>query len=874
MKQFKGLTSYEVERSRLENGQNILTPPERDPWWKVLLSKFDDPIIKILLVATVLSIIIGVVKNEYTEPIGIIIAVLLATGIAFWQEWSAQSEFDILNKVDDDTKVKVVRDGVTQYVPKKDLVVGDIIILESGEEVPADSIILDSVDVKVNESCLTGESVPVKKSTSNSKTGTYPENLVLKGTIISEGSCIAKICSVGDNTEIGKTARAATEITGEETPLNKQLNGLAELINKVAFWIAGILVVALFARFFILGEYAGMDWMQITQRCLMFLMIAVSLVVVAVPEGLSLAVTLSLAYSMKKMIKDNNLVKKMHACETVGAVQIIMTDKTGTLTQNKMSVVHAAGPKNGMKVLKSDMSAILNNICINSTASLDDKGQTVGNPTEGALLRYALNCGTSYESMRQGTKVISQTPFNSTSKFMMTEVKMNGNKTVKYYKGAPEVIAQLCGLTKLLGVEEQQKKGRRAISFASITTIQRKDDPTPEVTISYNGTCFIEDPIRSDVPQAIKDCYDAGIDVVMMTGDNLVTATEIARQAGFSRRLQGEGIVKRNPIPNVDPNIQNYYDESKDSKVWAIEAKDFDKYAWGDPTCGYPNVIARCKPEDKLRIEKKFMELGYVVAMTGDGVNDAPSLNHANVGLAMGSGTSVAKEASDIVLLDDSFPSIVKGVKYGRSLYKNIQSFLYFQLVVNVACCLTALVGPFLGIEIPFTIMQLLFINLVMDTLASLALSTSGADNSVMKEKPRDPKEFIITKELGRSILIVGGIFFTIMVTMILDMRYKFIPGIELNLSELFAFFMILVWMNLFNARVLGKGRSIFDGLFSNRVFVFISVLILICTICIVQFGGEAFRTEPLSLTTWGVLFLLASPVIIVPEVIKLIKKK
>lgn len=637
-----------------------------------------------------------------------------------------------------------------------------------------------------------------------------------------------------------------------KTPLETQLQRLANLISKTSFWTAGVLFVALISRFVLLKEYEGLDVMEITQKCLMYLMVCVTLICVMVPEGLSLAVTLSLAYSMRKMLRDNNLIRKMKACETIGAAQVLCTDKTSTLTQGKMSVVHTSGPKNGLRILKSDQTAIINNICINSTASLDQKGNTVGNPTEGALLRYALNTGIMYEDIRQGMKIINQVPFNSESKYMSTEVKMNGNKTVTYYKGAPEVIAQLCELKKLLGVEEQQKKGRRAISFASRTIIT-KDDQITDTGIQYNGSCFIEDPIRPDVPAAVKDCYNAGIDVVMMTGDNIVTAAEIARQAGFDRtNIQGD--VK-------DP-------------IWAIEAKDFNDYAWGDPHCGYPNVIARCKPEDKLSIEKEFMRLGYIVAMTGDGVNDAPSLNHANVGLAMGSGTSVAKEASDIVLLDDSFPSIVKGVKYGRSLYKNIQSFLYFQLVVNVACCLTALVGPFLGIEIPFTIMQLLFINLVMDTLASLALATSGADDSVMKEKPRDPKEFIITKKLGRSILTVGGIFFAIMVTMILDMKYKFIPGIELNLSELFAFFMILVWMNLFNARVLGKGRSIFDGLFSNRVFVFISVLILICTICIVQFGGEAFRTEPLSLTTWGVLFLLASPVIIVPEVIKLIKKK
>lgn len=848
MKQFKGLTSEEVEKSRIENGQNILTPPKRDPWWRVLLEKFDDPIIKILLVATVLSIIIGIVKSEYTEPIGIIVAVLLATGIAFWQEWSAQSEFALLNQVDDETEVKVVRDGITQYIKKKDLVVGDVIILETGEEIPADSKVLDSVDLKVDESCLTGESVPVSKSASKdtSKRTTYPNTVILRGTTISEGMCTAQVTKVGDATEIGKTARAAAEITGTETPLDKQLNGLAGVINKAAFTIAGILIVALFARFFITGEYVGMDWLQITQRCLMFLMIAVSLIVVAVPEGLSLAVTLSLAYSMKKMIRDNNLVKKMHACETVGAVQIIFTDKTGTLTQNKMKVVHVTGTRS--RLLKADKTAIITNSCINSTANLDSTGNYVGNPTEGALLKYAMENGVDYESVRRGMKILNQKLFNSTDKYMSTEVQMNGNKVVTYYKGAPEVIASMCGISLPKEVTAQQLKGRRAISFASDTII-KNEDGTTGTGIIYNGSCFIEDPVREDVPRSVKDCYSAGIDVIMMTGDNIVTAKEIAAQAGFNRGLQDE------------------------SGIWAVEAKDFMSLAWGDPYCGYPNVIARCKPEDKLEIEKKFIEMGYVVAMTGDGVNDAPSLNYANVGVAMGSGTSVAKEASDIVLLDDAFPSVVKGVEYGRSLYKNIQSFLYFQLVVNVACCLTALVGPFLGIEIPFTIMQLLFINLVMDTLASLALATSGADPEVLKEKPRNPKEFIITKKIATSIFSVGLIFFGIMVTMILDMKYNVLPRLDLNLSELFAYFMLLVWFNLFNARVLGKDRSVFSGLFENKVFIFISLLILACTICIVQFGGEAFRTEPLGLSTWITLIVMASPVIIVRELIWLTRK-
>ena len=691
---------------------------------------------------------------------------------------------------------------------------------------------------------MTGESVAVSKKSiddfgGNNYNGSgFAPYLVLRSTKITEGSGVGEVIKVGDATEIGKTTRQAMEETEIETPLNKQLNRLASLINKAAFTMAGVLLILLNVNHFFVQDSVDLSFMGILLSEVKFLMMAVTLIVVSVPEGLPLASTLSLAFSMKTMAKENNLVKKMHACETIGAVNVIFSDKTGTLTQNKMTVVDVskAGNEDHMNL----------NICVNSTANLGSTGEILGNPTEGAMLNYLKGQGIDYKDIRLVTKVVSQKPFNSTDKYMSTTVKLNDGSELVLVKGAPEIVSGLCKNDAYLGeVSSQQDRGRRAISFASGVDMN---------SLEYNGTCYIEDPVRSDVPAAVKKCYEAGIDVVMMTGDNIKTAAEIARQAGFSRKLQGDTV----------------------EQVWAIEAKDWDNVSFGDPNCGYPNVIARCKPEDKLHILKQMQGTeitSHVCAMTGDGVNDSPSLNHADVGIAMGSGTSVAKEAADIVLLDDSFPSIVTGVKWGRSLYKNIQSFLTFQLIINVATCLTVLFGPVLGIDMPFTVTQMLWVNIVMDTLAALCLASEPADENVLKEKPRKIEDFIITKPMWKTIIGMGILVFALLSMVVFDIaRGSTMFG--LDLTELFAIFMVINWWNLFNIRVFGKDRSIFHELKKSKNFVYGSIIILIGTILIVQFGGEVFNTRPLNLNEWCIILAITSPIVIIREVWYQVTKK
>lgn len=840
MKNYQGLSQEEVIKSREQHGKNLLTPPKQKEWWQLYLEKFKDPIIIILLVALGVSFVVGFIEGSLIESIGILIAIILATGVGFWMEYSAKKKFDILNQISDTENVKVIRNnGTTMEIPKDELVVGDIVILSAGDEIPADIELLEAIEFKVDESTMTGESVAVGKRAKINEEETWNDSgfapfLVLRSTKITEGSGVGVVIKVGDETEIGKTTRQAMEETGGETPLNKQLDGLAGLVSKAAFTMAGLLLLFLNIHHFGFTDFDS-GWLNILGTEVKFFMMAVTLIVVAVPEGLPLASTLSLAFSMKTMARENNLVKKMHACETIGAVNIIFSDKTGTLTQNKMKVVEES--------IKSYSKVAING-AINSTANINqDNGKVIGNPTEGAILGWINNINDpinkyNYDDIRNEISVVEQVPFNSTNKYMSTKA----SDGILYVKGAPEVVSRLCGDDSYLEeVSKQQSRGRRAISFASGQDIEH---------LEYDGSVFIEDPIRPDVPAAIKKCYEAGVDVVMMTGDNIKTAAEIARQAGFSRKLQGQ--------PEKD--------------VWAIEAKDFDKVAWGDPMCGYPNVIARCKPEDKLNILKKFKELGkgtateHVCAMTGDGVNDSPSLNHADVGIAMGSGTSVAKEASDIVLLDDAFPSIVTGIKWGRSLYKNIQSFLVFQLIINVATCLVVVLSPILGVDMPFTVTQMLWVNIVMDTLAALCLASEPADENVLTEKPRKQNAFILTKPMYKTIIGMGIFVFGVLSLIVHDIAQGSIK-FGLDLTELFAIFMMINWWNLFNIRVFGKNRSIFYNLKGSSKFLLGSLVIFIGTILIVQFGGEIFNTRPLDFKEWCIIVASTSPIVIIREI-------
>lgn len=840
MKNYQGLSQEEVIKSREQHGKNLLTPPKQKKWWQLYLEKFKDPIIIILLVALGVSFVVGFIEGSLIESIGILVAIILATGVGFWMEYSAKKKFDILNQISDTENVKVIRNnGTTMEIPKDELVVGDIVILSAGDEIPADIELLEAIEFKVDESTMTGESVAVGKRAKINEEETWNDSgfapfLVLRSTKITEGSGVGVVIKVGDETEIGKTTRQAMEETGGETPLNKQLDGLAGLVSKAAFTMAGLLLLFLNIHHFGFTDFDS-GWLNILGTEVKFFMMAFTLIVVAVPEGLPLASTLSLAFSMKTMARENNLVKKMHACETIGAVNVIFSDKTGTLTQNKMKVVEES--------IKSYSKVAING-AINSTANINqDNGKVIGNPTEGAILGWINNINDpinkyNYDDIRNEISVVEQVPFNSTNKYMSTKA----SDGILYVKGAPEVVSRLCGDDSYLEeVSKQQSRGRRAISFASGQDIEH---------LEYDGSVFIEDPIRPDVPAAIKKCYEAGVDVVMMTGDNIKTAAEIARQAGFSRKLQGQ--------PEKD--------------VWAVEAKDFDKVAWGDPMCGYPNVIARCKPEDKLNILKKFKELGkgtateHVCAMTGDGVNDSPSLNHADVGIAMGSGTSVAKEASDIVLLDDAFPSIVTGIKWGRSLYKNIQSFLVFQLIINVATCLVVVLSPILGVDMPFTVTQMLWVNIVMDTLAALCLASEPADENVLTEKPRKQNAFILTKPMYKTIIGMGIFVFGVLSLIVHDIAQGSIK-FGLDLTELFAIFMMINWWNLFNIRVFGKNRSIFYNLKGSSKFLLGSLVIFIGTILIVQFGGEIFNTRPLDFKEWCIIVASTSPIVIIREI-------
>ena len=779
-----GLSLTEVEKSRAEHGLNVLTPPKRDAWYIMLLDGFKDPLIVILLIAAAVSIALGFVKGEFTEPIGIIVAIALAVGIGFWNTWSAAKKFDLLLTSSDDTLVKVRRDNGVIQVARKDLVVGDIVILEAGEEVPADIIVREYSNLKVSEASLTGETNPVTKTNFESETATYPTNRIYKSTIVAEGTCVGEVFAVGDETEVGKTAREASSITDVETPLNKQLNGLASLINKIAFTAAGILIVSLVIRYiFIEQGYVGKDTIDIVNDCLQFLMI---------PEGLPMAVTLALAYSMKRMAKANNLIRKMHACETLGATTLILTDKTGTLTENKMKVVFQNF---------TDRNAVINNIVLNSTANLSPTGEVVGNPTEGACLQYVQE-SVDITDKRNKTHITGRVEFNSKNKYMITS-----DGAVTYIKGAPEIVMNFCSNEKIPNFAEQQSKGRRCIAFAH----KVGSDINILSDFIWDGYVAIEDPVRSNVPDAIQAARNAGIKVKIVTGDNPETAASIAAQANISQ------------IPNTMLGKE-------------VEAQT-------DTNLRKVDVFARTKPEDKQTLVKRFQSMGEVVAVSGDGTNDSPALNQAEVGIAMNNGTDIAKNAADVILLDNSFPSIVLGVKWGRSLYKNIQHFILFQLTVNVVAIGIACVGPFIGVDLPFTVIQMLWVNLIMDTFAALALATEPANEAVMSEQPRDPKAFIITKRMWYEIFGVGILYFGILLYLLISNTC--------SLTEFFTIFVMLQFWNLFNARVFGQDRSIFNGLLSNPAFIGICLVIFIGQILIVQFGGNVFRTEPLSIETW-----------------------
>lgn len=961
-KHYTGLSNEQVLENRKKYGENILTPPEREPLWKLFLEKFEDPIIRILLIAAFLSLGISFVHMEFAETIGIFCAILLATGVAFWFEMDANKKFDVLNKVNDDTLYKVIRNGNVCEIQKKEIVVGDIVILGSGEEVPADGELLEAVSLQIDESCLTGE--PIINKTTNPANfhfdSTYPSNWAMRGTKLMDGHGILEIKKVGDETEFGIVAEKATEMSGEETPLNEQLDRLAKLIGVVGLGLAAFTFIARFLKDAFMGdvtytlaqfglisgviitalvalikvwlpiiydgfELAGKDkqipkavseggwlkwigigilffivfaavgipfginpiskesWISVDTagRILQYFMISVTLIVVAVPEGLPMSVTLSLALSMRKMLKSNNLVRKMHACETMGATTVICTDKTGTLTQNQMQVYKTNFF--GLDGVKEHNERLIEIICegisVNSTAHLDfsitDKIKSLGNPTEAALLIWLHNQQKNYLELREITPVLEQLTFSTERKFMATLVESQVlKKKVLYVKGAPEIVLAQC--KDVLYPSEQkdvkdsdseindlltgyQNQAMRTLGFAYEIVEDTKDrfenGKLVNTNLSFLGIAAISDPVRADVPDAVRICLDAGIDVKIITGDTHGTAKEIGRQIGILA--------------------------SENDKEFIITGAEFEKLNDEDALDIVQNlrIMCRARPTDKQRLVQLLQKTGSVVAVTGDGTNDAPALNHAHVGLSMGSGTSVAKEASDITLIDDSFSSITNAVLWGRSIFRNIQRFIVFQLTINVAALIIDFFGAIFWGKLPLTVTQLLWINLIMDTFAAGALASLPPDPKVMKEKPRDRNAFIVSKEMAKSIFGIGILF----VVLLLSLLYYFTvtdyfmteePGLSTKeLTVFFTFFVMLQFWNMFNAKAFFSGKSAFKGMSKSVGFEIVAAVIFMGQFLIVEFGGNVFRTVPLSFQEWVVIISSTSLVLWIGEIFRFAKK-
>ena len=879
-----GLTDQEVLQSREKYGANLLTPPKRPSLLKLYLEKFEDPVVRVLLIAAVFSLIISVIENEYAETIGIIAAILLATGIGFYFEYDANKKFDLLNAVNEETLVKVIRNGRIQEIPRKDVVVGDIVVLETGEEIPADGELIEAISLQVNESNLTGEPVINKTiiEADFDEEATYASNLVMRGTTVVDGHGSMKVLRVGDATEIGKVARQSTEQTTEPTPLNIQLTKLANLIGKIGFTVAGLAFLIFFIKdvvlYFDFGALNGWhDWLPVLERTLKYFMMAVTLIVVAVPEGLPMSVTLSLALNMRRMLATNNLGRNMHACETMGAITVICTDKTGTLTQNLMKVhePNFYGLKDGGKLADDDISRLIaEGISANSTAFLEETGEGekpkgVGNPTEVALLLWLNSQKRNYLELREGARVLDQLTFSTERKFMATLVKspLIGKK-VLYIKGAPEIVLGKCKEVILDGrrvdsveyrstVEAQllgyQNMAMRTLGFAFRLVEDNEPDDcvalVSENNLNFLGVVAISDPIRPDVPAAVAKCQSAGIGIKIVTGDTPGTATEIARQIGLWKPEDTE----RNRITGVA--FAELSDEEALDRVMDLK------------------IMSRARPTDKQRLVQLLQQKGAVVAVTGDGTNDAPALNHAQVGLSMGTGTSVAKEASDITLLDDSFNSIGTAVMWGRSLYKNIQRFIVFQLTINFVALLIVLLGSIVGTELPLTVTQMLWVNLIMDTFAALALASIPPSESVMNDKPRRSTDFIISKAMQHNIFGVGTLFLVVLMAMIYYFTNADGGMTVQRLTIFFTFFVMLQFWNLFNARVFGTTDSAFKGLTKSYGMELIVLAILGGQFLIVQFGGAVFRTEPLDWQTWLIIIGSSSLVLWIGELIRLVKR-
>lgn len=844
-----GLNDQQVEQSRREHGENLLTPPKRTSLLRLYLEKYNDPIIRILLVAAVASLALAFFHKDFIETIGIVLAIILATTIGFYFERDAAKKFDVLTALGEESPVKVRRNGTVTEIPRKDVVVGDIIIIEVGDEIPADGRLIASTDLQIDESSLTGEPIiskhVVTDETPSDKEATYPSDTVLRSTMVMNGNGVAVVTAVGDSTEIGKVARKATEMTAVKTPLNIQLGKLAKLISKIGTGVS-VSAFVIFLTHDIMTNplWQGTDYLKMAEVTLNYFMMAVTLIVMAVPEGLPMAVTLALALNMRRMLKSNNLVRKLHACETMGAATVICTDKTGTLTQNRMQVSDM--------VVTAHEELMASAIALNTTANIDNEGKGIGNPTEVALLLRLRDKGTDYAEIRRTAEIKDRLPFSTERKYMATVAQVDG-KDWLFVKGAPEIVMGFCNITDdekariTAQLRAYQNKAMRTLAFAC-----RQTDAMNVEGLTLQAVAAISDPLRTDVPDAVGECHSAGIQVKIVTGDTSATAVEIARQIG----------IWKDDTPATDqitgPDFAALSDEEAYRRVESLK------------------VMSRARPTDKQRLVQLLQKHGEVVAVTGDGTNDAPALNHAHVGLSLGSGTSVAKNASDITLIDDSFQSIVKAVMWGRSLYRNIQRFIFFQLIVNVTALLLVLGGSIIGTELPLTVTQILWVNLIMDTFAAMALASLPPSHEVMKDKPRNQNDFIINRKMAYGILTMGVLFFLVMLGMLIYCERCCSVSGAISVKALtifFTAFVMIQWWNLFNAKTLGTNHSAFNELLKDPGLLLTLCIILVGQWLIVTFGGKMFRTEPLSAEEWLCIIAGTSVVLWIGEIIRGVKR-
>ena len=864
-----GLTDEQVKQSREQHGKNVLTPPQRTSLWNLYLDKYRDPIIQILLVAAFVSLILAFIEKNFMETIGIFVAVFLATTVGFYFERDAAKKFNLLTALSEEQPVKVRRNGKVMEIPRHDVVVGDVVLVEVGDEVPTDGELIVCNDLQINESALTGEPV-AEKSLEGGGDGAYPRNVILRSTMVMNGRGEFVVTAVGDATEIGKVAKKSTEQTSVETPLHMQLDKLAKMISKVG----SVVSVAAFFIFLIHDiltnpAWGGKDYFYMAEIVLKYFMMAVTLIVMAVPEGLPMAITLSLALNMRRMLKSNNLVRKLHACETMGAVTVICTDKTGTLTQNKMQV-------SALELKLGDEALLDTAIALNSTAELND-GKPIGNPTESALLLWLDAQGKDYEELRKQVNVLKQLPFSTDRKMMATLAEVDG-ETYLFVKGAPEIVMKKCIIEDRMlrqsaeELDEWQHKAMRTLAFAYKkveTSIMRTSrTSTAEVValldandLQLQAIAAITDPIRPDVPAAVQECRHAGIEVKVVTGDTAATALEIGKQIGVFED-EPENIGADGSLTSLDQQMitGEQWEALSDEEAYE-RAKDI-------------RVMSRARPTDKQRLVAMLQKRGEVVAVTGDGTNDAPALHYAHVGLSLGSGTSVAKEASDMTLLDDSFKSIANAVMWGRSLYRNLQRFLFFQLVVNVAALLLVLGGSVIGTEMPLTVTQILWVNLIMDTFAALALASLPPSHEVMKDKPRKASDFIINKSIGFGILFCGIVFFLVMFALLVYCERRGKGGVDVHeLTMFFTTFVMIQFWNLFNAKALMSHHTAFRHFLKDKGMILVLVLVLVGQWIIVTFGGEMFRTTPLSLHEWLLIIGSTSVVLWVGELWRAFKR-